>query len=180
MAEPQVIHHLVVGGGRGFGLPASGAAGTGSVTWSGNRAIDLREATGVGPTVDAVGSVAGVTNQSIPGGGSDYTLDYAIGVNTMVEVFYRILIIDTTATKKRNLRYRVLVDRAAGAPSIVESTELLHYDEPASIYSADSPVALYGVLSISGNNLRMTITKHSTDNQKANVDLYPFVTAYPV
>ena len=39
---------------------------------------------------------------------------------------------------------------------------------------------LYGKLSISSNNLRVTITAHATHDQIATVDFYPTVTPFPV
>lgn len=171
--------------GRWVQVGGGGGGSTGSVTWSGNRAIDLREATGVGPTVAAVGSDAGATNQTLTGGGLNLTVDLAIGTNVDVEALVIVKLIDTSdSNKARYLNGRIFVQRGAGAPVITSPSSTYHLvktvDDNASIYSTDiQPVALYGAPSISGNNLRITVTNHATHNQKANVDIFAFVTPNP-
>jgi hypothetical protein len=159
----------------------SAGAGTGSVTWSGNRAVDLREATGSAATIIAPVGAIGASDQAVAAAGANYTLDLAIAANSTLDLYVRATIVNTTDSHKRRIRYRILVARDAGAPTIEELTEIKTNDTPASIYVADiNPVALYGAPSISGNNFRFTVTAHATKNQKVTVGLFPFVVPDPV
>ena len=138
-------------------------------------------------TTSGLASEAVATNASIPhtGSGAALTLDLAIGANTRTTVTVYAFIKDTTATKTRYIAEgKVVVVRDAGAPVIGNGGNPRSYyseDDNASIYSTDvNPIALYGALSISGNNLRFTVAQHATNDQKANVAMYANVVAVPV
>jgi hypothetical protein len=165
------------------------AAPTASVGFNGQAQTGTQAGTSGATTSTApLGAASGsVQDQAITHGVADLNADLAIAANTSVDCRILATITDTTdSSKKRRIRARVLVVRGSGAPTIEEVTEFKTNDDNSSIYSADieptvTPLTcLYGKLSISGNNLRVTVTKHTTDDQKATVNFFPFVTPDPV